>query len=84
MEKGTFDIHLVDFPSEVSSKGKNQSNEVHLCNRGKGLSVVDSFLLREAFRDQMSLVMLKRTIQGKFGLINPSVFNKIISNRLRN
>lgn len=53
MKKGSFNIHLVDLPSEVS-KGKNQSDRVHLCDKSKGLSVVDAFLLREAFCNQTS------------------------------
>ena len=83
MEEETFNIHLVDFPSKESNKGKDQSNIVHLCNRIKCLNVVNAFLLRESFHNQTSFVMLNSTIGGEFGLIYPSTLNNILSSRSR-
>jgi hypothetical protein len=51
MNKFTLHIHLMDLPSRKSSKGKNQLNEVHIFDKGKGLNVVDAFLLRESLRN---------------------------------
>ena len=78
LDKGTFSIHLLDFPSEGRNKGNNHLKRVHLCNRSKGISVVDAFLLRESFHDQTSFVMLNNMIKGKFGPIDPSTHNNII------
>ena len=78
MKKGTLNIHLVDLPSEASSKGKNPSNIVYLGKMEKGLSVVDAFLLREIFHNQTSLMMLNRTFTGKFGSINPLTFDNVL------
>lgn len=70
MKKGTFKIHLVDLTFEVSSKRKNQSSRVHLCNKRKCISLVDYFLLREVFHNQTIFVMLNSIVEGKFGSIN--------------
>lgn len=83
MKKGTLNIYLVDLPSEANSKGNNQSNRVHFYNRVKALSVVDVFLLREAFHNQTRLMMLNSTFKGKFGLTNPSTFDNVLSLRSR-
>jgi len=47
MNQITFDIPLMYLPSKSSSKWKNQSKRIHLCDRGKGFNVVDAFLLRK-------------------------------------
>jgi hypothetical protein len=78
MKEGNFHIHLVDIPTEERGKGKNQSNIIHLSNRRKGLSVVDAFLLRKSFRNQVRFMMLKKTFRGKFGLIDPSTFHNAL------
>jgi len=49
MKKRNFDIHLVNAPSKMRSKGNNQLNKIQLCNKSKGFNVVDAFLLRELF-----------------------------------
>ena len=78
MDKGTFNIHMVNQPSKTRSKGKNQPNRVHLGNMGKCLYVFNAFLLRKSFHDQTRFVILNNTIRGEFGSIYPSTLNNIL------
>ena len=82
-KKNTFNIHLMKCPSKISSKGKNQLNKVHFCNRGKGFSVVDAFQLREALGYQMNLTTFNNTVESKLGLIDPLTLHNILSLRSR-
>jgi len=45
MREGRFNIHLMHFPVERGSKGKNKEDRVHFGNRGEGSSIVNSFNL---------------------------------------
>ena len=71
MKEITFNIHLMKHPSKTSSKGKDQLNKVHLCNRSKDLCVDDAFLFREALSDQTIHVAFNSTVKGKLGFIDP-------------
>jgi hypothetical protein len=84
MKKDTIHIHLVDLPFKMSSKGKNQLKKIHLCERGKGLSVVDAFLLRKSLCKKPSFMMLNNTIRGKFSLVDPSTLDNVLSLRSGN
>jgi hypothetical protein len=84
MKEGTLHIHIVDLPSRTSYKGKNHSNIIHLCNRGKGLSVFDTFLLIKSLCNQERFMILNNTFKGKFGLVYPSTFHNVLPLRSRN
>ena len=84
MNKFTFHIHLVNLPTKMSGKIKDQLDIIHLCDKIKGFSIIDAFLLRESLGDQMSLVAFKNTIRGKLGLIDPSKLHDIHSLGLGN
>ena len=45
MQEGRFNIHLMDFPFERGSKGKNKADRVHFGNWREGFSVVNAFNL---------------------------------------
>jgi hypothetical protein len=71
MKKGNIHIHMMNFPFKASNEGNNQSNRVHLCNGGKGFSVVDAFLLIKSICNEARFMSLKNTLRGKFGQVDP-------------
>jgi hypothetical protein len=79
MKKITLHIHLMDFPSKMSNKGKNRLNKVQLCNMGKGISVFDTFLLRKYLHNQARFMSLNDTFRGKFGHVYPLTLYNILS-----
>jgi hypothetical protein len=79
MNKFTLHIHLMDFPSKLSKKGKNYSNRVCICNNGKGISVVDTFLLIKYLHNQDICMSLNNTFRGKFSPVDPSTLHNIVS-----
>jgi hypothetical protein len=68
----------------TSRKGNNQLNKVHLCNRGKCLSVFYSFLLRKSLHNQARFMMFNNTFKEKFHPIDPSTLHNIIYLQLGN
>jgi hypothetical protein len=84
MKKGTLHIHLMNFPSKTRNKGNNQSNQFHLCNRGKSFSVFNAFLLRKSLRNEACFMLLKNNFKGKFGPIEPSTLYNVLSERSGN
>jgi hypothetical protein len=75
MNKGSLQIHSMDFPSKMSNKGKNQLNRFHLDDMRKGFSVVDAFLLRKVLHNKVCFMSLNNTFIGKFGPIYPSTLH---------
>jgi hypothetical protein len=63
MKKGTLHIHLMNLPSKVSSKGKNQTNIFNIYNKGKGFNVVDAFLLRNSLCNEACLCHSKTHLE---------------------
>jgi hypothetical protein len=75
---------MMDFPSKTSSKGNNQLSKVHLCNRGKGFNVVNTFLLRKSLRNKEGFMSLNNTFRGKLGHVDPSTLHNVLSLQLGN
>jgi hypothetical protein len=49
MQKGGFNIRLMDLPFMGGSKGKNKVDGIHFGYRGKGFIIVNSFNLGKSF-----------------------------------
>ena len=71
-------------PIQMSSKGKYYLDIIHLWNKRKYFSVVHAFLVRNSLDDHVSLVMFKKTIGGKIGLIDPYTLHEMRSLQSRN
>jgi hypothetical protein len=84
VKEDTLDIHMMNIPSKMSNKGKNQLNQVHPCNRGNIFSVFNAFLLRKSLHDEVCFMSLNNTVRGEFGLVDPSKLHNVISMSLRN
>ena len=66
------------FSSKSRMKGEDCMNWVHFCNKGKGFSVVDSFLLPKSLGYHPIIVTFISTIEYQLGILYPSTLNNTL------
>jgi len=71
MYKGDFDIHLMHFPTLRSNEWKSKLEQIHVCNRGKSLWVINTFNLWETFGNMVGFKLIHASICWKLGFVYP-------------
>jgi hypothetical protein len=70
MEKGVADINLFYWPSGRDNKGENGSDCNGFDNRVVGFTIINSFLLMEAFGNKAGLITINTAIRLSLDAIN--------------
>jgi hypothetical protein len=77
-DKITIHIHSMNHHLGTRSKRKHTLNVSHVGNRSKGISVVNTFLLRESLGDELIFMFLNTTIQRELGFVVSFTSNNIV------
>jgi hypothetical protein len=84
MEKSVAHINPMKCPTTRDSNRENQTDSSRLHNRAKGVTIVNTLLLREPTRNEASLVFLNRAIWSVFGFEDPFAADNISVRRSGN
>lgn len=84
MEKGVFDVQLVDGPQARRGKGEHHTNGGWFDDRTESFVIVNAFLLGEATHNPSSFVASQRAISMELVTVDPFPCDDVDTCRLRN
>jgi hypothetical protein len=84
MEKSIAHINLTQCPTTRHNKGENQMGGLRIHNWAKGVTIINTLLLRKSMSNKVSLMFLNKAFRTVFGFEYPFTSNNVGARRLRN